>query len=155
LEQMDLAKQIGKPAVIHCREAYEDLISLLNMFQLGCSSCPFACAGASAKKSVGVVHCFCGDLDQANQFLDLGLYLSFNGIITFSRQYDEVVREIPLEKILLETDCPYLSPEPHRGKRNEPLFVKYVAEKIAALKEISFEQVAEQTTKNAKELFGI
>lgn len=155
LEQMDLAKQIGKPVIIHCREAYEDLIALLNMFQIGCSFCPFACPSAGAKKTNGVVHCFCGNLDQANQFLDLGLYLSFNGLITFSREYDQVIKEVPLEKILLETDCPYLTPEPYRGKRNEPLYVKYVVEKIAELKGISFEEVAKQTTKNAKELFGI
>lgn len=155
LEQMDLAKQMDKPMIIHCREAYKDLIALLNMFQAGCSSCLFACPGAGAKKMKGVVHCFCGDIDQANQFLDLGLFLGFNGLITFSREYDQVVKDVPLEKILLETDCPYLSPEPHRGKKNEPLFVKYAAEKIAELKGIGFEQVAEQTTKNARELFGI
>ncbi len=81
--------------------------------------------------------------------------IGFNGLITFTRDYDKVIKNAPLERILLETDCPYLTPEPHRGKRNEPSYVKYVAEKIAEIKGISFEEVAEATTRHARELFNI
>jgi TatD DNase family protein len=155
LEQLDLARQLDKPIIIHCRQAYDDLLEILNAFQSGCASCPFACPGAGASQLKGVIHCFVSNLDEAKRFLELGLLLGFNGMITFSNQYDEAIKEIPLEKILLETDCPYLTPLPYRGKRNEPLYVKYVAEKIAQIKNISFEEVVEQTTKNARELFGI
>ena len=155
LEQLDLARQLDKPIIIHCREAYQDLLEILNAFQMGCAACTSACPGAGLGQLKGVVHCFVGNLKEAEEFLELGLFLGFNGIITFSDQYDEVIKKIPLEKILLETDCPYLTPEPHRGKRNEPSYVKYVAEKIAQLKKIKFEEVAEQTTKNARELFSI
>jgi TatD DNase family protein len=87
--------------------------------------------------------------------LNLDFYLGFNGIITFARQYDEVVKYAPLDRILLETDAPYLTPEPYRGKRNEPAYVIEVAKKIAELKKISFEEVAEQTTKNTSKLFHL
>lgn len=155
LQQLDLARQMDKPVIIHCRDAYEDLVSLIKIFSIGCAGCPYSCPSAGEKKIKGVIHSFCGNLEQAKEFIDLGFLIGFNGIITFSNQYDKIIKEIPLEKILLETDCPYLTPVPHRGKRNEPLYVKFVAEKIAELKGISFEQVAEQTTKNAKELFNL
>jgi len=85
----------------------------------------------------------------------MGFYLSFNGLITYARDYDKVIKSIPLENIVLETDAPYLAPEPHRGERNEPAYVRYVAEKIAEVKGIGFDEVAKQTTKNARELFNI
>jgi len=153
LEQVDLARQINKPICIHCRKAYDDLIDLLEMFNFGCAHCPMACSGDSKLK--GVVHCFMGRLSQAKKLIDMGFYISFNGLITYARDYDKVIKEIPLDKIVLETDAPYLTPEPYRDKRNEPVNVKYVAEKIAEIKKIKFEQVAKQTTKNARELFGI
>ena len=103
----------------------------------------------------GVVHSFTGTKNEAKQFLDLGLFLGFNGIITFVRQYDEIVREVPLERILLETDAPFLTPEPYRGKRNEPAYVIEVAKKLAELKNEPYEKVVEQTTKNCKNLFGL
>ncbi|MEK7160632.1 MAG: TatD family hydrolase, partial [Patescibacteria group bacterium] len=103
----------------------------------------------------GVIHSFSGRWSQAKQYLAMGFYLGFNGIITFARDYDKVVREVPLDKLLLETDCPYLTPEPWRGKRNEPSYVKYVAQKVAELRGISVEEVAEITTKNARKLFKI
>jgi len=155
LEQIDLARQIDKPAIIHCRQAYDDLLEVLVAFQDGCARCAFSCPGAGSEQIKGVIHCFVGGMEQAERFLEMGFYLGFNGIITFSEQYDEIIKEVPLEKILLETDCPYLSPEPHRGKRNEPLYVRYAAEKIAKIKRLKYEEVAEQTTKNARELFGI
>ncbi len=104
---------------------------------------------------VGVLHSFSGNLEQAEKYREMGFKIAFNGIITFSRDYDEVVLKTPLEDILIETDCPFLTPIPYRGKRNEPLYVVEVAKKIAEIKKLSLEKIAEQTTKNAKELFGI
>ena len=151
IEQLELAQQADKPVIFHCRKAYDDLIELLTMFNSGCAHCPHACASSLR----GVFHCFMGRWSQAEKLLDMGFCLSFNGLITYARDYDKVIENLPLEKILLETDAPYLSPVPHRGKRNEPLYVKYVAEKIAQIKKIKFDEVAQQTTKNARNLFGI
>lgn len=136
-KQLGLAKKTKKPLVIHCRDAHQEMLNILD------------------SNLKGVIHSFTGTLEEAKKYLDLGFYLGFNGIITFANQYDEVVRYAPLEKILLETDAPYLTPLPFRGKRNEPLYVRYVAEKIAQLKGLSYSQVAEQTFKNTKGLFGI
>lgn len=155
LQQIDLSCQLGKPIIIHCREAYKDLLAILADFKSGCSACPYSCPGASQSNIEGVVHCFGGNLEQAKQFMDHGLYLGFNGLITYVSDYDKMIEKLPLEKIILETDCPYLTPVPHRGKRNEPLYVKYVAEKIAQIKNISFEEVAKVTTQNARHLFKI
>ncbi|OGZ33235.1 MAG: hypothetical protein A3I88_01280 [Candidatus Portnoybacteria bacterium RIFCSPLOWO2_12_FULL_39_9] len=154
-QQLELAQQSNLPIIFHCREAYEDLIEILENFKSACVDCDFGCPGAGIGNLRGVIHCFCGDLKTAKRFLEMDIYLGFNGLITFSEKYDQLIKETPLEKILLETDCPYLSPVPRRGKRNEPSYVKFVAEKIAEIKKISFDEVAEQTTKNAKELFGI
>jgi len=149
--QLELARQSDKPVIFHCRKAYDDLIELLGAFNSGCACCPHACSPGLR----GVVHCFMGRWSQAEKFIEMGFYLSFNGLITYARDYDKVIEKLSLEKIFLETDSPYLTPEPNRGERNEPLYVKYVAEKIAQIKKIKFEEVAEQTTKNARELFGI
>ncbi len=153
--QLDLARQIDKPIIVHCREAYGDLLKIIEGFQIGCGNCPFACAGSANKQIKGTMHCFVGSKKQAERFLDWGFYFGFNGIITFSRDYDAVIKSLPLERILLETDCPFLAPVPYRGQRNKPAYVKYVAEKLAEIKGASFEDIAKQTTKNAKELFGI
>lgn len=149
---VDLAVKHKKPLIIHCRDsktgsvglAHRDLIEILNT--------KYLIHNTDLK---GVVHSFTGTFDEARQFLDLGLYLGFNGIITFARQYDEIVREVPLERILLETDAPYLTPEPYRGKRNEPSYVIEVAKKLAELKNEPLEKVIEQTTKNCKKLFNL
>ena len=154
-QQLELAQQSNLPIIFHCREAYEDLIEILENFKSACVDCDFGCPGAGIGNLRGVIHCFCGDLKTGKRFLEMDIYLGFIGLITFSEKYDQLIKETPLEKILLETDCPYLSPVPRRGKRNEPSYVKFVAEKIAEIKKISFDEVAEQTTKNAKELFGI
>jgi len=151
IEQLELAQQVNKPVIFHCRKAYDDLIELLTMFNSGCANCPMACSSGLR----GVFHCFMGRWSQAEKLLDMGFYLGFNGLITYARDYDKVIKNLPLGKILLETDAPYLTPIPHRGKRNEPLYVKYVAEKIAEIKKIKFAKVAQQTTKNARNLFGI
>jgi TatD DNase family protein len=144
LEQLNLAESVNKPVILHCREAHNDLLEILkNWTKFG------------NKEIRGVVHSFSGRLPQAQEYLDMGFYLGFNGIITFARDYDRVVKEIPVDRLVVETDCPYLTPIPFRGKRNEPSYVKYVAEKVAEIRGISVEEVAETTTRNAKKLFGI
>jgi len=161
IRQIEMAQQMNKPIVFHCRKAYNDLIDLLTMFSIGCASCPHAClshqsaATADAPKVRGVIHCFMGKLSQAEKLVEMGFYLSFNGLVTYARDYDKVIKSIPLENIVLETDAPYLAPKPHRGERNEPAYVKYVAERVAEIKGLSFNEVARQTTKNARELFNI
>ncbi len=155
LEHLELAQQTGKPVIFHCRKAYDDLIEILACLSDGCANCPFSCPGAGSSQLKGVLHCFMGRWSQAEKLMDMGLYFGFNGLITYARDYDKVIKNLPLERILLETDCPYLTPVLHRGERNEPLYVKYVAEKIAEIKGVKLAKVAEQTTKNARELFGI
>lgn len=147
-EQLELAKETKKPVIFHCRDArigsvgtaHKDMFEILENigFNMG-----------------GVMHSFTGTKEEAEKYLDLGLYLGFNGIITFSKQYDELIKYLPLEKILIETDAPYLTPEPHRGKRNEPAYVKFVVQKIAELREISVEEIAQKTTENTKKLFNL
>jgi len=153
IQQVDLAQRNNKPVIFHCRKAYDDLIESITIFSLGCASCPMA--GGCAPQLRGVMHCFMGRWSQAEKLLEMGFCISFNGLITYARDYDKVIEKMPLDRILLETDCPYLTPAPHRDKRNEPANVKYVAKKIAEIKKIKFEEVTKQTTKNAKELFGI
>ncbi|MEK7194680.1 MAG: TatD family hydrolase [Patescibacteria group bacterium] len=141
-KQIELAVETGKPLIIHCRDAHDDMTEILknNLLRL---------------KSGGVIHSFTGKLSDAKKYIDLGFYIGLNGIITFTRQYDETVMNVPLEKILLETDAPYLTPEPHRGKRNESSFVVFVAEQIARLRGLAPEKVISQTTQNTERLFLI
>jgi len=146
-KQIKLAQDFKKPLILHIRaknnfDAHQDVLGLLkdNNYQ---------------GEKAGVVHFFSGDWEVAKKFLDLGFYLSFTGVITFAHQYDEVIKNTPLEKILVETDCPYVAPEPFRSQRNEPVFVEYVAKKIAELKNMPIEKVAEITTKNCRDLFGL
>ena len=110
-----------------------------------------------AGKIRGVIHCFTGDYDAARNYLDLGFYLSFTGIITFknAEPLREVVSKVPLDRMFVETDSPYLTPVPHRGKRNEPAYVRLVAETVARVKSISLEEVAHTTTRNVQQLFRI
>ena len=148
--QFDLASEMNKPVVIHCRDAYpQQAVMIREAIE----------AGKLARR--GVIHCFTGTLEEAQTFIELGFYISFSGVITFpplrrvgANAYNDVIKNIPLGKILIETDCPYVAPVPHRGKRNEPQYVKYVAQKIAELRGLSFEEVEGQTTKNARKLFG-
>ena len=140
LQQLKLAGEMKLPVIFHCRMAHENLIEILK-------------SGILGLEPKGVIHCFTGHWREAQQYLQMGFYLGFNGII-FKLNLDEVIKKTPLDRILVETDCPYLSP-PQASERNEPLNVKYVVEKIAKLKEKSYEEVGEQTLKNAKELFGI
>ena len=137
-----IANITSKPLILHARDAGDDLISVL----MGQHILPKA-----------VMHCFSENWQFAKTVLDMGLLLSFTGVITFSKNQDtfEVIREVPLEKIMIETDCPYLAPEPHRGKQNEPAFVIEVAKKIAEIKKISLEKVEAQTSKTAEDFFKI
>ena len=147
-EQLDLAVGVDMPVILHSRDSakgstgrvHDDMMAILK------NNLPL---------KFGVAHSFTGSMEDAKKYLELGFHLGFNGIITFARQYDEIVREVPLERILLETDAPFLTPEPYRGKRNEPAYVVEVAKKLAELKNVSLEEVIIQTTKNAENLFGI
>ncbi|MFA5099094.1 MAG: TatD family hydrolase [Candidatus Paceibacterota bacterium] len=143
-KQIELAFELKKPLIIHCRDAHDDLSKILKSYFLNLKP------GLS-----GVLHSFSGNIEQAGKYRKMGFKIAFNGIITFSRDYDEVILKTPIEDILIETDCPFLTPVPHRGKRNEPLYVIEVAKKLAEIKTMSLEKIGEQTTKNAKELFGI
>jgi len=148
-QQLLLATNNKLPVIIHCRNAHDDALKVLDEFKKEYKHL------LPKDKPWGVMHCFSGDEDLAWQYFSLGLIISFTGLITFSRQWDDLIRKLPDEKFMIETDCPYMTPEPFRGQRNEPLLVKYVTERIAEIKKMSFEQVAEMTTKNAKNLFNI
>lgn len=139
--QIAIAREVSKPLVIHCREAYEDVLTILR--------------SERAEEIGGHVHFFVGSWEIAKQFLDLGFYLSFTGVITFASQYDEVVKNTPLDRIMVETDAPYVAPAKYRGKRNESLYVEEVARRIAELRGISYEEVARATTENAVRLFRL
>lgn len=146
---LKLAVEKDLPLILHCRgskeepeEAYREMLNTLNTLD-------------TLEKLKGVIHCFTSTPEIAQQFLDLGFYVGFTGVITFAKELEETVKAVPLDKILLETDCPFMSPEPFRGKRCEPWYVKFVAEKIAGIKSVSFEEVVRQTTENAVELFRL
>lgn len=150
-EQIKLALELDKALCVHCRptdgtvDAYEDLLEIIKQVKAGNEDLRFE------------VHCYTGDAATAMKFVDLGGYIGLNGIITFDKtgRSEEVVKAVPLENIILETDAPYLTPKSQRGKRNEPSFLPEVAQKIAEWKNVTIEEVAEQTTKNAKILFKI
>ncbi len=148
-QQLMLARKLELPVIIHCRQAHDDLYEILSKFKNENKSL------IESKRPWGVIHCFSGDTDLAWKYFELGLMISFTGLITFSRQWDDVIRKVPLDKIMVETDSPYMTPEPYRGKRNEPSLVYYVAEHIANVRNINLEKVAKKTTENAKKFFGI
>lgn len=157
--QLELAENHKKPLIIHCRDAYVELLEILKNYK--------------TTDWRGVTHCFLGSRPIAEELLKLGFYIGFTGAITYAKKVvmvnapaspkfklDEpeifkVIKNVPLDKILIETDCPYLAPVPYRGERNEPSFVKYVAEKIAEIKGISVEKVEKATSENARNLFKI
>lgn len=142
--QLKLAEELQLPVIIHCRKAHEDLLEILK---------------ARKEKMRGVVHCYTGDLRQAEQFYNLGFYFGFNGLIFKDvpalPNPEEIIASIPLDRIVLETDSPYLVPPQAGIERNEPLFVQYVAEEIARIKKIDIKEVASATTSNAQSLFGL
>ncbi len=153
--QFDLADELGLPVIVHCRDAYADQLEIVKEY-----------TRVGKLQQRGVIHCFAGNLEEANAFVAEGFLLGFTGVITYPpRKTDAltdgltmsqlVIREIPLEHLLIETDSPYLTPVPHRGKRSEPSFVKFVAQKVAEIKNISIDEVERVTFENAKRLFQI
>lgn len=143
VEQIDLARQLKLPIIVHDREAHGDVMEIFKKSRIN--------------EVGGVLHSFSGSVEMAMECLKLGLYLSISGPVTFNntKKTIDVVKEVPLDMLLIETDSPYLTPVPNRGKRNYPGYVRLVAEKIAEIKGISFEEVAQKTMENGKRLFGI
>mgnify|MGYP001589880066 FL=1 len=139
IEQIELANEVGKPLMLHIRDAYTDALKILKKH-------------AQVK---GAVHFFIGNMEEAKGFLDFGFMLSFSGVITFTHDYDEVVKNTPLDMILTDTDSPYVAPVPYRGKRNEPSFVNEVVKKIALIKNLPEEEVAKAIIANTKKVFKI
>jgi TatD DNase family protein len=150
-DHIKLADELDLPLVIHCRDAFRRLATIIQSEQ------------TTGKKVRGVIHCFTGTWEEGKMLLDLGFHLSFTGIITFPPKKDEdpersihrTIERMPLDRMLVETDAPWLTPLPHRGKRNEPTYVEHVAQKIAELRGIDVEEVARQTTENALTLFQL
>lgn len=144
LEQLALAKELSLPVVIHTRDANQETYDIIH-------------EAAKDGNLKGVMHCYSGSVELALEYIKLGFYISLGGPVTFkkSRVPKEVAAAIPLDRLLIETDSPYLTPEPNRGKRNDPTYVKYTAETIAEIRGISIEELGEATSRNVKELFGI
>jgi TatD DNase family protein len=149
-QQLDLAQQLQLPVIIHNREATEDTLAILLTWQQG-----LLAADSPLADRPGVLHSYSGDAAQAQQALAAGFYLGISGPVTFKNAHTlhQVVAEVPIERLLLETDAPYLTPHPYRGQRNEPAYVRYMAEKISEIKNMPLEQVAQNTTENATRLF--
>ena len=143
-QQIRLAREVKKPLMIHCREAFPDLIKIL---------------GENKKlllpENPGIVHFFSGAAGEARYLLKMGFFFTFGGAVTFTRDYDNVIKIIPLDRILSETDAPYVTPAPHRGKRNEPSLVVYVVKKLAEIKGVSAEEMRERILENTENIFGI
>ncbi|AXA35229.1 MAG: TatD family hydrolase [Candidatus Sumerlaea chitinivorans] len=144
IAQFQLATELGLPVVIHCREAYSEMLEILPQDEAPSSTPPR-----------GVMHCFFGTQAQAEEFIRRGFLLGVGGAVTFKKtvKLQEIVRTVPLESLVLETDAPYMAPVPYRGKRNEPAYLRLVAERIAQLRAIPVEEVARTTTENALRLF--
>lgn len=142
-EQIDLAKQLKLPVIIHDRDAHEDTMNILKK--------------SGVKEVGGVLHSFSGSVEMMRECLKLNMYISVSGPVTFknAKKTVEVAKEVPLDMLLIETDSPYLTPVPHRGERNYPAYVRHVAEKIAALRDMPFEEIAQKTLENGKRLFHI
>ncbi len=140
--QLSLAAECKLPVIIHDREAHGDVLGLLTKY---------------SGRLIGVMHCYSGSVEDAKKYLDMGYYLSFGGPVTFknANRPREVAAYVPLDRLLCETDCPYLTPTPYRGKRNEPMYVRYVVQEVARIRNMAFEQLAESTTQNGMRLFGI
>jgi TatD DNase family protein len=141
--QIDKAFELGLPVIIHDRDAHNEVMEVVKK------------RGNRGQR--GVIHCFSGDYELAMAFIDLGYYISIPGTVTYKNalKTQDVASRMPIERMLIETDAPFLSPLPHRGKRNEPLFVKHTAQKIAELRNMDFEELSLQTSLNAKRLFGL
>ncbi len=142
-EQIRLAKELDLPYIVHDRDAHEDIIRIMKE--------------EHHSGTRGILHCYSGSVEMAREFMKLGFYISLGGPVTFKKAKTPkmVAKEVPMEKLLIETDCPYLAPEPFRGKRNEPKLVKYVAEEIAGIREVTASEIAEKTKENFKRLFNL
>ena len=142
IRQLELARELDLPVIIHSRDAAEDTLKIMK---------------EHAKGMRGVIHCFSYSKEMAEEYVKLGFYIGVGGVVTFKngKKLKEVVEAIPIERILLETDSPYLAPEPHRGKRNSSLYLPHIAQMIADLKGLTYDEVVAQTEKNGKELFNI
>lgn len=140
---VQLARRLRRPLILHCRDAFDDCFEILDRER--------------GWESGGVFHCYTGDLAAAKTILKKGFYLSFSGILTFKKSASlrEVAKNLPIDRLLIETDCPFLAPEPYRGKRNEPAYLVRVAETLASLQGIRLEEVGKISSQNAKTLFGI
>lgn len=138
--QIELAAALDLPVIVHDREAHGDTLDILK-----------------ATKPKGVVHCFSGSKEMAREIIKLGMYIGLNGVVTFNnaRKSLEVVRDIPLDRLVLETDCPYLAPVPHRGKRNDSSLIPFIAEKIATLLDMDAQELLNITNENAKKLYNL
>lgn len=141
IRQLDIARQLHLPVCVHDREAHGDILAILKR---------------EAKGIRGVMHCYSGSLEMARELMKLDWFIGVDGPLTFKNaaKLPEIVQRLPLERILVETDCPYMAPVPMRGKRNEPAYVYHVAAKLAELRQVAFDEVARQTTSNAQELYG-
>jgi len=140
-QQIEWAKDLDVPIVIHSRSSTEEVIEVLQEMK--------------DDKLRGIFHCFGGSVEEGQRIIDLGFYLGIGGVVTFKNAgLDKTIAQLPLERLVLETDAPYLSPVPYRGKRNETAYLRLIAEKIAAVKRLSFSEVEEVTTRNAKNIFG-
>ena len=142
VRQLDLARELGLPVIIHSRDAAEDTLKIMKEHAQGLR---------------GVIHCFSYSKELAEEYVKMGFHIGIGGVVTFKngKKLKEVAEIVPLERILLETDCPYLAPEPYRGKRNSSLYIPHIAQAIADIKGISYEEVVAQTERNAKMLFRI
>lgn len=143
IEQLNLAKEVDLPVIIHTRDAAQETFDILEK--------------AQDDNLEGVIHCYSGSVEMALEYIKMGFYISLGGPVTFknARVSREVAKAVPIDRLLIETDSPYLTPEPHRGKRNEPIYVRYVAGTISELRGISFDELAKQTSENTKRLFRI
>lgn len=142
IKQLEVARELNLPVIVHSRDAAEDTLRIMKEYAQGLS---------------GVIHCFSYSKELAQEYVKMGFHIGVGGVVTFKngKKLKEVVESIPLESILLETDCPYLAPEPHRGKKNSSLYLSHVVQAIAEIKGISCEEVETQTELNAKRLFRI
>jgi TatD DNase family protein len=142
--QIELAIEVDKPLMIHARDSYREILTILDEYLI-----------QPGVKLRGNIHFFAGNLEEARAFLERGFTLSFTGVITFAKQYRELVEFVPLDMVMSETDCPFVTPVPFRGQRNEPKYVTYVVEKMAQIKGISADLMADHLMQNAKRVFGV
>lgn len=141
IRQMEIARELNLPVVIHSRDAQEDTFNIIKMFP----------------EVKGVVHCFSGSVEMAREYVKLGYYIGITGVITFknAKKVKEVVKDIPMERILVETDCPYMAPVPNRGKRNQSSYIKHIIDEISDIKGIAQQDIEKITVNNTKKIFNI